>query len=410
MLRQLPRLALLLPALAALACGADGLGVGGEPGGAEQRAAVEVAALVWDNESRCLGIGREAMRRYETGRTDKRDQGDYFGASDFLRRISRPEQQVGKEVNDIVDRLMERVRDEEPTELFDALSRLRGKQRMLCTEILSAHKFPGNYRSEVAFVLGELRTARRDVEALLSVSEADARRVRERYRAQLAAIREGVREELKLAGEARDWLYEFDETLAPGVTPEEFREERQAWRQEQERRERQRLEQEALHRQAVEQSRAGSREQAALPRLGLAEAEAPLRGREPVAGEGAGEGAADGRQAMRTWHARYAARVRAARIALSRFLQLRATPDDPRTAMSCRSLYSAASDVLVDRSLWSSPEAAVNDALERAYEAIRSAAESCLAGDFAAADRQIRAAEQGLAAATAVLARYGLEP
>ncbi|HET9210419.1 MAG TPA: hypothetical protein VFR03_08470 [Thermoanaerobaculia bacterium] len=154
---------------------------------------------------------------------------------------------------------------------------------------------------------------------------------------------------------------------------------------------------------AAQESRAHRQDVRAILRVGTSDAARQREVQEK-------EEADDLRNRMAAWHATYETKAAEVKRALKPIFQRYREGAKVDIVPSCSELTKDIPRILDDSSLWTSPDANVNQALREAYQALDKVGHACLAGRDNELNYLLSEADQALDLAARLLSPYGLAP
>ena len=155
--------------------------------------------------------------------------------------------------------------------------------------------------------------------------------------------------------------------------------------------------------QAVQERKAHRQDVRSILRVGTSEQARQAMARQQ-------EQADDLRNRMAAWHASYTARAVEVKRAVAPIFQRYRQGTKVDIIPACTELTKAVPTMLDDATLWTSPDANVNEALRNAYREIGDLGRVCMAGRENEVGYHLTLSEQALDFAAKVLEPYGLKP
>jgi hypothetical protein len=113
---------------------------------------------------------------------------------------------------------------------------------------------------------------------------------------------------------------------------------------------------------------------------------------------------------MTAWHASYEAKAVEVKRAIKPIFQRYRQGAQVDIVPACTALTSAVPRLLDDASVWTSPDANVNEALRNAYHALGEVGRACVAGRDNELNYLLGEADHALDMAARLLSPYGLAP
>jgi hypothetical protein len=154
---------------------------------------------------------------------------------------------------------------------------------------------------------------------------------------------------------------------------------------------------------AAQESRAHRQDVRAILHAGTSDVARQREAQEKAAAD-------DLRNRMTAWHATYETKAADVKRALKPIFQRFRQGAKVDIVPSCSELTKSIPQILDDASVWTSPDAGVNQALRQAYQALGKVGQACLAGRDNELNYLLGEADQALDNAAKLLSPYGLAP